>query len=293
MNKDNGNFAKKADCPLRARHAKGALCAAFTAVAFAIPATSLGAGQASLAATPSGLKGLDPLTLSATVQHPREPETVAAFGAIARRKEIAPYANWLSMLERQEQGMQDAKDAKKYAAFLDQFEVYAHEPLRKMAQDVNTRVLGLISYKFKLYPNPDAYWAAPVQTVQAGMAECKAYAVLQYAIMRHLGVPENRLVMAFVNASGSDKGTSHLVLLMNVAKDGSKQDFVVLNDGGPVVDASLYARPQGANGIWSKPYVFFDALNQHAAWFTPLYDKVYGAKVSPKSKPDAPTSKKP
>ncbi|MBU6475106.1 MAG: hypothetical protein KGQ70_03995 [Alphaproteobacteria bacterium] len=285
MTKDSNSVPSTTKEARPKRGVKGYLCAAFAAATVAVPAI-LG-GDSHVPAPPAGgnLRDLDPLTLTIPVQQPDLPAAITAFGAVASRGKAAGYVNWEAMLRRQKAAMQNPQTAKKYAAFLDSFDAYADEPLKRMARDVNARVLGRIAYKFRLHPDPDVYWAAPAQTVLAGAGECKAYAVLQYSIMRHLGVPEGRLAMAFVNASGSDKGTSHIVLLLNVAKAGAAQDFIVINDGGPVVDAKLYARPQGANRAWPKPYVFYDALNQDGGWYTALYKKLYAAPVSTRPGP--------
>ncbi|MBU6475105.1 MAG: transglutaminase-like cysteine peptidase [Alphaproteobacteria bacterium] len=251
------------------RRAQGCLCAAFAAAA--------ACGGCGTMQTPAGgdMHNRDPITLAAPARPQPMPDAIRVFGMVARRFGAGGGADWRAMLQRQETGMRNPGNAKKYAAFLDGFNGYAGEPLIKMARDVNAAVLKAVTYNDKLYgADSGFYWAAPVQTVVAKAGDCKDYATLQYAVLRHLGVPENRLAVALVSASDSRVSPDHVVLLLNTAKAGAAQDFVVLNDGGSVADASLYTRPPGVDG-WILPYVFYEAANQDGQWLTSLGKRFY------------------
>ncbi len=267
---------------------KGTLCAAFAA---AIVCSGYSTPNAFAHLTPhdmevpvatqSAPQGLawnqDALTLIKSREKSYAWYSIHAFGAVANPY-YQDYTNWDDMIDHQKAEMRDPAKVQAYRTFLDAFNVYAHEPLPQMAKDVNGAVRKNISYylgfKSKKFPDPAYYWAPPIQTVLAGKGDCKAYVILQYAVMRHLGVPEDRLAIAFVNSSGMHDNTDHAVLIVNVAPAGKAQDFLVMNDSGPVLDASLYTRPGGANDTWSRPYVFFDAMNRDNVWTTPLENKI-------------------
>jgi predicted transglutaminase-like cysteine proteinase len=173
------------------------------------------------------------------------------------------------MLKRQQlfEGGQTAM-SRQYQDFVSQFDVFKGQSLQQMATFVNIKVAQEITYDNTLHL--DTYIASPGETVAARRGNCAAFAALQYDILKHLGVPVNRLFFAEVNASGSDKGTDHAVLLVNIAPDGAQPDFIVLNDGGAVVNAADYQNqatlPQG----WNKPYIFYQAVNDDGVWLSPL-----------------------
>ncbi len=244
---------------------KGYLCAAFASVALVC------GGCSTAPVTPAPR----PQNISSSAQYPDLPETVTAFGEVAYRAASLQNNDWQAIAARQKAGMSNVKNARKYDVFLDGFNIYAQEPLKKMAQDVNAGVVKYIAYNDNLYGKASGfYWAAPVQTVLSKAGDCKDYATLQYAILRHLGVPENRLMVTLVSASGSSKQPDHVVLLLNVAPKGAAQNFIVLNDGGAVVEASRYVLPLRVYG-WKKPYVFYEAANQSGVWLTSLGKKLY------------------
>ncbi len=291
MNENNDHSSAKGQQGKKAhmkKRLKGTLCAAFAAAGFACDGCSTmnafahGVPNRDAPAVtrpaPQGLsRNQDALTLIKSRQKSFAPRSIHAFGAVATPRYVN-YTNWDDMLQHQKREMQDPAKVQTYRTFLDGFNVYAHEPLRQMAQDVNGKVLKNISYysgfHSKKFPDTGNYWAPPIQTILAKKGDCKAYAILQYAIMRHLGVPENRLAVAIVNSSGRSDVTNHAFLMLNVAPAGKPQDFLVMNDNGPVLDASLYTRPNGANSTWFLPYVFFDAMNRDNVWTTPLENKL-------------------
>ena len=259
MKKDTASVKKP-------RRYRGYLCAAFAAAGL-LSGCSFTVGTTTQAGPP-------PVSLPKNNPHlaypvGSEPGVVDAFGVSASQVSM-DITNWDAMLQRQQKYMLNAKDARSYNAYLATFNRFRGETLVQMADNVNSVVLGEIKYSDTLYPHDGYYFASPVQTVLARAGDCKEYATLQYEIMLHLGVPEDRLFVAMVNSEGQTSGTDHAVLLLNTAPTGQLQNFVVLNDGGPVINAIDYAAPGGANATWSKPYRFYDAINQSGVWATSL-----------------------
>ncbi len=116
-------------------------------------------------------------------------------------------------------------------------------------------------------PQYNAPYNSYVQAVRQYAGDCKDQAVLQYFLMRSLGVPARRLFVADVDAGRSYKGNyaDHAVLLVNVAPAGKPQSFVVMNDSGNVYPAARYEK----NWFFERPfewasdkYVLFQARNQ-------------------------------
>ena len=129
-----------------------------------------------------------------------------------------------------------------------------------------------IAYSAKLYGESDDHWAAPAETVLHGKGDCKDQTGLQYAILRHLGVPEKRLMIAIVSIVGSHDDYDHAFLLLNVAPADKAPHFVILNDVKPVIDAdnALVRKTwvvRKSNGTLVRADVVpYYLMNQGASW---------------------------
>lgn len=219
---------------------------------------------------------------SSTYSNGPEPGTIQAFDETATSAAPSDNPNesvWNAIPSEQAQYMKNAADAAGYRSFLAQFNKYKGEPLTQMAENVNATMLGEITYSDHVNcrnstadsincPTSDYYWPAPIQTEMIRKGNCVDQAILQYYIMRYLGVPANRLFAAGVDAGG-DGYADHEVLLVNTASASQKQNFLVMNDGGPVVNAANYMQLDTLPDGWDYTYVFYDAVNQAGYWETP------------------------
>ena len=265
------NPQKKA-APKKKHRVRKTLCAAFAA------ATLLGGGLVAY-------QHYNSASRTYHVYYPGpEPGLIHAFGETAKKtpQSLDPYgSNWNAIPSYQQYYMNNAADARGYRSYLAMFDKYKGETLVQMANDVNATVQSTITYSDTLYGPADTYWAPPIQTEMYGKGDCKDQAVLQYYIMLHLGVPEDRLSVAGVDASPKkDNYPDHAVLLLNTAPAGQPQSFVVLNDGGPVVDSNAYEQGGTVPG-WPQNYVFYEARNQKSFWATKYSIAVTPAKQVP------------
>ncbi len=181
------------------------------------------------------------------------------------------------MLQDQSTWSKEQKYAPGYNSFLAQFNGFRGQTLGEMATNVNALVEREIKYNDTLYGQADTYWATPIETVMNKAGDCKDQTALQYFILRHLGVPENRLFIADVNAEGSaTAGPDHSILLLNVAAPGALPKFVVLNDAPPVLPADnavIGKTWEVEPGNIKADFVFYGARNQTGFWqdkLTPL-----------------------
>ncbi len=200
---------------------------------------------------------------------------ISVFGDVAMRSspDLNPlWQSWGDARSLQERLMERPDVAKKYNDYLALFDGFRGEPLRVMASHVNTLVEDTIAYSAKLYGESDDHWAAPAETVLHGKGDCKDQTGLQYAILRHLGVPEKRLMIAIVSIVGSHDDYDHAFLLLNVAPADKAPHFVILNDVKPVIDAdnALVRKTwvvRKSNGTLVRADVVpYYLMNQGASW---------------------------
>lgn len=93
------------------------------------------------------------------------------------------------------------------------------------------------------------YWAAPDETLRLGRGDCDDYSILKYFTLRAQGVPADRLFLASVAVGAA---MDHMVLVMNVAEEGERERFVILDNlRGDLVDTSR------------SEYKFFRAFNEN------------------------------
>ncbi len=259
----NQNKIKQLAVSLRA---KKSLCAIFAGVAI------LGGCGVEPYSEPYHPKSFAPVVTVAGQQ----PPALVAFNDKAikmPRYEDPSGLRWTRLLRHQAECMEKPQCAQPYRKYLKQFKKFGGEPLAKAVNDVSDLVQYQIGYSDTLYGKDDDYWATPAETVRHGEGDCKDQAVLQYFILRSLGVPSNRMFIAYVNAdrtNGNDNETDHAVLLVNVAPVGKLQDFLVMNDTLGVFPDSMYEKD------WRQHrYTFFDARNENGFWATKR-DRVYG-----------------
>jgi hypothetical protein len=194
---------------------------------------------------------------------------------------------WENTIQRQKDELQDPATAAAYNAFLAKFDQFRGEPIEQMAKDVNALEQELITYNDNVNcktpgldsntcarNNPrDYFWPTPVETAALGQGNCIDEADLQEDIMRYLGVSEDDMVIAAVNADGSGGGPNHAVLLVDVAP-GPDQDYLVMNDSGTVLPSTRYVdmpgqpfapivvKVEGTSVFgWGSPYVLAYLFN--------------------------------
>lgn len=226
-------------------------------------------------------------------------ETIDVFGAEADHTSFDPgnyyYSLWQQVLENQSRLLNsDTARAQSYADFLRHYDQYRDECIAKMADNVNDDVLDYVTYTSDddLYDRSD-YWAAPAETVASERGDCEDYAILQYAILRHLGVPDNRLMITLVDAKRNDQGLDHAVLLLNIAPDGATPEYAVLNDGGPVTQDTDYEPGGPRVPRWHDPYFFYYALNDGDFWYPLQAAQARAQAGAPAPLPPAPSAPKP
>lgn len=193
------------------------------------------------------------------------PSVLDAFGKSAALTDdsSSPFlASWQAVLSNESSLAQsDPAGTQRLDDYLAKFEQYSNQSLLEEARDVSQVVQGDLTYTLddQLYGAQD-YWAAPVQTVEAGRGDCEDYAILQYYVLRHLGVPEERLFFALVSADDASPHMDHMVLLLNIADRDQEPSYAVLNQGGPVVDSNYYVNGGTVPG-WPDDYEFYGAFN--------------------------------
>ncbi len=211
------------------------------------------------------------------------PRIINVFNSVATqaspRKD--PYwSTWHDVWLDQADIMRQKKVAVKYNSFLGRFDHFRNEPLKKMAAHVNALVEKNVSYSDTFYGSDDPL-VPPAETVFHGKGDCQDQSALQYAILRHLGVPASRLFIANVNAEGSRKAPDHVILLLNVAPIHQKPEFVILNDSPPVIPADNLRvqktwNTQNQDGKWVKcDFVLYDIRNEKGFWRTSLTPRDY------------------
>lgn len=284
--------------PQKKRFLRRMLCTVFAAATLTSGCSVVGFGQdegndlpPDTSATVVDPPTTAPTTTPTTVLQPTDPATVDAFGQVAVKDvpQNDPFGdNWNDMLTRHVADMQTPQDAEAYENFMSQFDDFRNEDLYQKASDVNKLVTQEVTYTKDdvLYGSTD-YWAAPAETAMQLKGDCEDYAILQYYILRDLGVPASRLFVVAVNAEGQETNADHAFLLMNVAPDGAPEQFVILNDAAPVIaaDNSIVSK------TWINPdtsipqsYVLFDARNEEGFWRTANSSFATGAKSAPAEK---------
>jgi predicted transglutaminase-like cysteine proteinase len=206
---------------------------------------------------------------------PAVPDIIKVFGqsaAKAPRASDPQLANWEAMLQRQKEGLADTAKAEAYAKYLARFNGFKDWSLHAKAFAVNHTVVHEVAYT----PDPEQYneadyWASPIETALNKKGDCEDFALLQHAILRHLGVPENKMFIVLVNQSGkADVGPNHAVVMIDMAEEGQSPEYYILNDIRPL----LIADNAAIEKIWRAPggekasYVLFDARNMEGFWTT-------------------------
>lgn len=252
------------------------LCAAFLAAA-AVGAGAFGIGKAWENNNHDNPVNPDPVP---TVVQPDVPPTVLpdvlnAFNQSAARGQIADdpeLGNWDAVLQHQKDMLQDPAKAQAYKVFLAQFDGLKGEPIDRLAYDVNAIVNNEITYTTDQDQyGTDEYWAAPIETALSRKGDCEDFAILQKAVLRYLGVPEDKMFLTAVNAEGNAfGGPDHVILLLNEAPDGQDMQLFVLNDAPPVLpaDNNVIQQTWIVNGYMPASFVLIDARNEDGYWTT-------------------------
>lgn len=226
------------------------------------------------------------------------PDLIEVFGqsvAKAPQADDPELGNWLAMLAHQQEAMKDPAKAETYNKYLAKFDVYKDWGLFLKAFAVNHAVLTDIEYTLdKDQYHEDDYWASPVETIMNKKGDCEDFAILQKEVLRHLGVPEEKMFIALVNRTGDRQGLpDHAVLLLNMAEDGQPPLYYVLDDIRPIMVADNAA----IGKIWHMPdgnpanFVLVDARNKDGFWTTGIKYEASG--VPPPPKPAKPANPAP
>jgi len=81
--------------------------------------------------------------------------------------------------------------------------------------------------------NKEDYWASPFETITSSGGDCEDIAIAKYGILRMMGIPDEKLGLAYVKNVHSRK--SHMVLLY---MENPEMDTVILDNEHPEVLSS-------------------------------------------------------
>lgn len=215
---------------------------------------------------------------------PQPPSTSQVLYAFNQQSQGEPWSRnefigrWETMLQRQQSLMQNPADAAAYRQYLSQFDALRDKSLMDQANAVNTTVN--LQIKYTNDPNActqdgcgEDYWKSGVESMQSMKGDCEDYAIQKYFILQYLGVPEDRMVIALVDA-GKEGHIDHAVLLLNISGDTTKKsDYIILDgfDNEAIVDSA-----------YSK-YVFYEAMNQDGFWMSDKALKPAAQQAHPKT----------
>lgn len=158
--------------------------------------------------------------------------------------------------------MKNPKDAAAFQKFVDRFDGLENASIYQKVWSVNHAVNKLVTYT----PDEDQdgkedYWDSAIETLSSDEGDCEDYAILKYYTLLAMGIPDNRMYITLVNAEGKNhSGIDHAVLLVNIAKEGQREHFVLLENGRDVeqisdVDYSFYAAVN-EEGVWECDTTF-------------------------------------
>ena len=142
------------------------------------------------------------------------------------------------------------------ASFMQRFDHVKTASLSEKIEAVNKEVNTMLTWTKdqKLYGQSD-YWAAPIQTLRHGRGDCEDFALLKYAILRALNVPDSRVYVTLVNDNGSSDSINHSMVIVNISDDDEAPRFIALDNE--------YDQP---HEVASSIYSFYNLFNDSGAW---------------------------
>lgn len=173
----------------------------------------------------------------------------ALFSAGERRSgNLDPFTKWTSMFGRFERSAAQPSGQKIIDNWKRNLQAYQGQPLRQMAENVNTLVNKTDYIEDTNNYGQSDYWATPVEFFTRG-GDCEDYAIAKYASLRALGVPEDRMRVAIVQ--DLQKNIPHAIL-------------IVYTDEGPLVLDNQNKRALSADSIRHYKPIF--SINRTAWW---------------------------
>lgn len=162
---------------------------------------------------------------------------------------LKPFTKWTQMFERFQASMTTAQGQKEVSALRNELEPLKGQPLRIMAERVNT-MMNEVPYieDTKNWGQSD-YWETPVEFLSRG-GDCEDFAIAKYTSLRALGVPEERLRVAIVK--DLQKGVPHAVL-------------IVYTDDGAIILDNQSASVRSADALTGRYKPIF-SINRAGWW---------------------------
>lgn len=128
-----------------------------------------------------------------------------------RSTNLSAFTKWTAVFERFEQQLKRNDSSRIFDEWLENLRDVQGQSLKAMADRVN----DLVNEKRYIVDSKNwgqsDYWATPVEFLQRG-GDCEDFAIMKYAALRSLGVPEERLRLAIVQ--DTRKNIPHAVLVV-------------------------------------------------------------------------------
>lgn len=128
-----------------------------------------------------------------------------------RSSNLKPFTKWTEMFNRFEAQLQNGDAIGAIKKWEKELAAYRNQPLKTMAENVNTFVNRTRYITDSNNWGQSDYWATPVEFLRRG-GDCEDFAVAKYVALRSLGVPEERMRVAIVQ--DTQKNIPHAVLIV-------------------------------------------------------------------------------
>ena len=166
---------------------------------------------------------------------------------LARTPAAAAYKKYLAKIKSQLAPIENNSD------------LTYEQKMENMATVVATMANSDITYTSdKVQYHKDDYWASPIETAKSKKGDCEDYAILEYALLRDLGVPVSHMSIVFVNAEGKRDSLDHVELVVNISPDNMPAKKLVLSVSEQKDGYSTPVLPQGRYGS-----TYFFQIDQH------------------------------
>ncbi|MCB9982787.1 MAG: transglutaminase-like cysteine peptidase [Rhodospirillales bacterium] len=165
-----------------------------------------------------------------------------------RSTNLSAFTKWTAMFNRFERQLKQDASARIVREWQENLRGIEGQSLKAMAERVNDLV------NEKRYINDSKnwgqsdYWATPVEFLQRG-GDCEDFAIMKYAALRSLGVPEERLRVAIVQ--DTQKNIPHAVLV------------VYTENGAYLLDNQIKSLISAEQGSRYRPIY---SINRQAWW---------------------------